>query len=72
MDPSKCPLLDSEETFSNAVAQIALPLSLMTYEGEKDDSSEDASVAKREGDSSCLEATVTSAWQREDLRRRGE
>ena len=69
VDPIRCPLLDSEDTFSNAVTQFAIPLSLMTSEGEKDNNSDDASVLRSDDDPSCLAATVTSAWQREDLSR---
>ena len=61
VDPSRYPLLDSEETLSNAVAQIALPLAEMISEGEKDDNNDDASVTRREDDLSCLVAAVTNA-----------
>ena len=47
--------------------QMALLLSETTSEGEKDDSKDDARVASRKGDPSCLDATVTSALHREDL-----
>ena len=42
---------------------MALPLSVMTSEGEKDESRDADSVARREGDLSCLASAVTNAKQ---------
>ena len=42
---------------------MALPLSVMTSEGEKDESRDADSVASREGDLSCLASAVTNAKQ---------
>ena len=49
------------------MAQAAVLFTEMTSEGEKDDSKDDASVLRRDGDPSCLAAIETTAWQSEDL-----
>ena len=45
------------------MAQIAVPFSETTSEGEKDDNSDDARVTSNDGDPSWLEAVCTMAWQ---------
>ena len=47
--------------------QMALPPIEITSEEENEANSDDASVVRRLGDSSCLEAAVTRAWHRADL-----
>ena len=54
--------------------QAVIPLTEVTSAGEKDNSSDAVKVPRRDSDGSCLEAAVTIAWQRVDLRggRNGE
>ena len=65
--PAKYPRFDSDETICNISAQTALPLAEMISDGENDDSSDDASVLRRDDEPSCLAAMSTSAWHSDDL-----